>query len=73
MYGPHLKPLNTLNQAQKKGLTTQCRGQGSELLSPLCDLFQAGTDTRHSLKTSQEGLSVSTQHMRCAEGLRLPP
>lgn len=84
MYGPHLKPLNTLNQTQKKGThdTGQRKGlrrlrvwqlSAALLEAPLCDLFQTGTDTRHSLKTSQEGLSVSTQHMRCAEGLRLPP
>ena len=92
MYGPHLKPLNTLNQTQKRGILRQGRAlnnlrwlrqstASTGLLKRvtlsgealLCDLFQAGTDTRHSLKTSQEGLSVSTQHMRCAEGLRLPP
>ena len=76
MYGPHLKPPEYAQSDAKERHSrhrAEERPEAALLEAPLCDLFQAGTDTRHSLKTPQEGLSVSTQHMRCAEGLRLPP
>lgn len=91
MYSPHLKPLNTLNQTQKRGILRQGRAlnnlrrlrqstASTGLLKRvtlsgealLCDFFRDGRLPVGGSRGHREGLSVSTQHMRCAEGLRLP-
>ena len=92
MYSPHLKPLNTLNQTQKRGILRQGRAlnnlrrlrqstASTGLLKRvtlsgralLCDFFRDGRLPVGGSRGHREGLSVSTQHRRCAEGLRLPP
>lgn len=92
MYSPHLKPLNTLNQTQKRGILRQGRAlnnlrrlrqstASTGLLKRvtlsgralLCDFFRDGRLPVGGSRGHREGLSVFTQHMRCAEGLRLPP
>lgn len=69
--GRALNNLRRLRQSTAStGLLKRVTLSGEALL---CDFFRDGRLPVGGSRGHREGLSVSTQHMRCAEGLRLPP